>query len=148
MSPPTECRDAAAALDRLLTAAVLDPALRGRLKADPAAVLGEAGLSLAPGVEVVVEEVASDAVAEAVARSTDRRLVLALPPLPDGALADEALDGVAGGGPLTGSLAGILYPWAALEVIGKTIVNPASMKAGLEAITQQLKDYWNDPNRP
>ena len=70
---------------QLVSRAWSDPAFKQRLLSDPAAVLKEQGIDVAPGVEVRVVE------------NTENVVYLALPPQPKEGLSDEQLDQVAGG---------------------------------------------------
>ncbi|MGQ9372133.1 hypothetical protein [Azospirillum sp. ST 5-10] len=133
------------ALGRIITAAAGDAALHRRLKADPAAVLRDAGLAVPAGVTVTVEEVARDGAAGVLARSTDDHLVLPLPPLADGALSDEDLDAVAGGGPLEGLWSAVTLPFN----LATRFMNSNSGH-GLGEYASELAagvtQKWNNPN--
>ncbi|MGQ9372134.1 hypothetical protein [Azospirillum sp. ST 5-10] len=133
-------------LKEILAAATVDPALRRRLQDDPAAVLAQAGLPVADGVRVTVEEAAMDEVAAVLDRSTQDHIVLPLPPRRDGVLSDDQLDAVAGGGVGMGLLAGAFFPINALITIGNNLTKPQNIGNALGQLAQGVADHWNAPN--
>lgn len=62
-----------------------DPEFRAKLRAEPAAVLAERGIAVAPGVDFRLVE------------NSARVYHVVLPPNPNARLADSSLSGVAGG---------------------------------------------------
>ncbi|MGQ9372132.1 hypothetical protein [Azospirillum sp. ST 5-10] len=136
--------NAEAALKGLLSAAASDPVLRDRLKAAPLDTLRDAGLRVADGVTVSVEEVPLAELAAAAARSTDRHVVLPLP-LPNAPLSDQDLDAVSGGGPLLGVLATVGMPFASLFEVVANLGNPERMGARLARTGQSVAELWGRP---
>lgn len=82
----------------LFDAAGRDPGLYDRLRTDPRAALAEAGLPLAPDVEIATEVTAPAGFGAVLARTTPTRLVLPLPEPANGKLSDADLETVAGSG--------------------------------------------------
>jgi hypothetical protein len=79
-----EKQKTAAVQGKIIARAWRDPAFKAKLIADPKAVLQEAGVTLPADITVQVLE------------NTDTHMHFVLPPKPNGALSDEALDKVAG----------------------------------------------------
>jgi hypothetical protein len=71
---------------KLVARAWRDPAFKAKLIDDPTSVLKDFGLSIPEGVTMKVVE------------ATEKEFYFVLPPKPTGALSDEALDQVSGGG--------------------------------------------------
>ena len=77
-------------LAKIIAKAWRDPAFKAGLIANTAAALKAEGIDVPDGITVTVLE------------NTDKQFHLVLPPMPTDELSDEALDAVAGGGPVRG----------------------------------------------
>lgn len=139
------------ALKRLLAGAATDPDLRRRLLADPKAALAESGLSVADGVTVSVEETPLADAAAVLSRWTAASIVLPVPTRPDadpnagsdGALTDDDLDGVSGGGPFT-SIMNALTLLPTIPIVSFFKYGPASVPGVTKDLADSVAKQWHD----
>ena len=140
---PTAGETVESVLKRLLAGAATDPDLRRRLLADPAATLAAIGLPVAEGVTVRVEEAPLAEASAILSRCTATSIVLPVPTLQGGDLADDELDAVSGGGPFT-SIMNALVLLPTIPLVSFFKYGPASVPGVVKDLADSVAKQWHD----